>query len=292
MVGLLWFLGRLPRALGRALLAPLGPVMFRALRSRRRIAERNIAACLPELNAAEREAMVRASFHALARGVVEMAWCWAGQPRDWRELAEIRGLHHLRAVEERGESLLIVTAHVTCLEIGARVLGEQASGRGIYRPLGNPVVEWYQNRGRSRYVNGMITKRDLRGAIRYLKGGGVLWYAPDQDFGPRESVFAPFFGVQTATLLATHRLPRITGCRVVTMMPRYDSASKRYIIEVSPPLDDYPSNDPEVDLARVNALLEAQVRKAPEQYWWVHRRFKTRPPGAPDFYGADGRQSD
>ncbi len=285
----LWLLGHLPRRLGRWLVAPLGPLLFRVLGSRRRIAERNLAVCLPELDSAERERLLRDSFRALARMLAEMAWCWAGRPRDLSKMVECRGLEHFDAVAAEGRGVLVVTAHVTCLELGARALGERFDGCGIYRPLGDPVMEWYQNRGRSRYAAGMITKRDMRTAIRYLRDGGFLWYAPDQDFGRKQSVFAPFFGIPTATLLATHRLPKLTGCRVMTMMPRYDAPSGRYIVEVSPALDDFPTDDPVADLARVNALLEAQVRLAPEQYWWVHRRFKTRPEGEPEFYGEDAR---
>jgi KDO2-lipid IV(A) lauroyltransferase len=289
MVALLWVLGRLPRRLGRWLVAPIAPLMLRVLGSRRRIAQRNIALALPELSPQQQDQLLRQSFRSLARMIAEMAWCWAGRPRDLARIVEIRGLENARDANERPGGILIVTAHVTCLEIGARALGESFSGRGLYRPLSNPVMEWYQNTGRSRYADGMIPKRDLRGAIRYLREGGVLWYAPDQDFGPKQSLFAPFFGVQTATLLATHRLPRISGCQVLIMMPRYDAQQDRYIVDFSPALEDFPSDDPQADLARINALLEAEVRKAPDQYWWVHRRFKTHPPGEPDRYGDDSR---
>jgi KDO2-lipid IV(A) lauroyltransferase len=262
-----------------------------ALGSRRRIAERNLAVCLPELDATERERILKDSFDALARMLVETAWCWAGRPATLENLVELRGLEHLVAAREDPRGLLIVTAHVTCLEMGARALGERWEGYGLYRPLGNPVMEWYQNYGRSRYAQGMLSKRDLRGVVRLLRRGEALWYAPDQDFGLQESVFAPFFGVQTATLLATHRLPSLTGCQVVVMMPRYDRDRDRYVVEVTPPMTDFPTDDPVADLARINALMEIQVRKAPDQYWWVHRRFKSRPEGEADFYGRDSRGS-
>lgn len=290
-VTLLWILGHLPRRLGLLLVRPLGPLLRIVLGSRRRIAERNLEVCLPELGPDEREAVLNDSFDALARMVAETAWCWAGRPASLDTLVEPVGFEGLEPLRQDGRGLLIVTAHVTCLEMGARVLGELYEGYGLYRPLGNPVMEWYQNRGRSRYAAGMLSKRDLRGAVRLLRKGGALWYAPDQDFGPQESVFAPFFGVETATLLVTQRLPALTGCRVIVMMPRYDRARDRYVVEVTPPLADFPSDDPVADLTRINAALEAQVRKAPEQYWWVHRRFKTRPEGEADFYGRDSRGS-
>lgn len=290
MVALLWVLGRLPRRVGRLLLAPVGPLMLRLLGSRRRIAQRNIAIALPELSPGEQNQLLRESFNSLARMIAETAWCWADRPKDLNSIAEIRGLEYAREAYARPGGILVVTAHVTCLEIGARALAESFPGRGLYRPLSNPVMEWYQNTGRSRYGDGMIPKSDLRRAIRYLREDGVLWYAPDQDFGPKQSVFAPFFGVETATLLATHRLPKISGCQVMLMMPRYDAQQDRYIVEFSPALENFPTDDPVADLTRINALLEAEVRKALDQYWWVHRRFKTRPPGEPDLYGADARK--
>lgn len=293
VVAFLWFLGHLPRRLGRWVVAPLGPLMKTMMASRRRIAHRNLALCLPELDEAGREAMIDGCFRSLARMVAEMAWCWSGPAKD------LSGISHLsddaRAAMDTavasGRGVLVVTAHVTCLEVGARVLGEIYPGQGVYRPLGNEVIEWYQNRGRSWYAEGMISKRDIRSLVRLLRRGGFAWYAADQDFGPSQSVFAPFFGIPTATLLATHRLPKMTGCQVMAMLPRYVEAEDRYVIEVSPVLDDFPTDDPVADLARVNAVLEAQVRRAPEQYWWIHRRFKTRPPGEPDIYGDDARAS-
>jgi len=170
------------------------------------------------------------------------------------------------------------------MEIGARLLAMSLPLAAIYRPLRNPVLEWYQNRSRLAYGEAVISKRDVRSAIRLLRHGGMIWYAPDQDFGPDQTVFAPFFGIQTATLLATHRLAQLTGCAVIPMFPVYDKYQRQYIVHIQPPLSAFPGKDAGDDLARVNALMEAHIRTAPEQYWWIHRRFKTRPPGEASFY--------
>jgi KDO2-lipid IV(A) lauroyltransferase len=146
------------------------------------------------------------------------------------------------------------------------------------------VVEWFQNRGRLRYAQAMISKRDMRAVIRYLRHGGIVWYAPDQDFGPETSVFAPFFGIQTATLEATHKLARLTRCAVVPMFPVFDAVDKCYVMRILPELPVFPGADVVTDLARINSEMEAQIRNVPDQYWWIHRRFKTRPPGEPPFY--------
>jgi KDO2-lipid IV(A) lauroyltransferase len=217
--------------------------------------------------------------------LVEMAWSWSPDDRRVDRIGEIHGFENLEAAEKRGKGVLVVTSHNTCLEIGARVATRRMWASGMYRPLRNEVLEWYQNRGRGRYTYSMVSKRNMRTGIRLLREGRNLWYAPDQDFGPEQSVFAPFFGITAATLLATHRLPRMTGCAVVMMFPWYDRGTRRYHVEYLPALEDYPTDDPVADLTRVNAIIENSIlRHAPEQYWWIHRRFKTRPEGDPPFY--------
>ena len=284
-VGLLWLLGKTPRWLALPLCRPLSVLLRRAMVSRRRVAERNLERCFPELVPEERTALLAASFESLARMLFETVWSWSGSRRFLRRITECHGLEEALAAREGGRGLLLFTGHFTCLEIGARVTATVLPGAGgMYRPLRSPVMEWYQNRSRYRYASIMIPKDDLRGAIRFLRRGGMLWYAPDQDFGAERSEFAPFFGIPTATLTATTRLARMTGCRVVPMFPRYDRARRKYVITFFPALENFPGDDEVAALARLNALIEEQVRAAPEQYWWVHRRFKTRPPGDPPFY--------
>lgn len=286
-VGLIWLLGRTPRTVGVALARPLGRLLARVMKRRRGIAQRNIERCFPELSPAACEALVDASFHALGRMPFETAWSWTASDRRMRRMSRYEGAEAARAAAAQGRGVLLVTAHFSCLEIGARLTAmafERAAG--VYRPLRSEVLEWYQNRCRGRYAEQMISKRDMRGAIRYLRRGGVLWYAPDQDFGPQQSEFVPFFGIPTATLAATARLVELTGCLVVPMFPRYDAATGQYVVRFLPPLEDFPAGDILKDLGRINDLLEAQVREAPEQYWWIHRRFKTRPVGEPPFYDA------
>lgn len=288
VVSLLWLLGWMPRPLGRLLVAPVGPLAFRFASRRRRVAQRNLERCFPGWSSEQIERITRESFNSVARMIAEMAWCWSGPMSRFEKMGRIHGLEHLQRAEQRGKGVLLVTGHSTSLEIGGRMLLTRSRFGGVYRPLGNPVVEWYQTRGRLRYAEFMISKRNAREAVRVLKKGGILWYAPDQDFGPEQSEFAPFFGIRTATLLATHRLPSMTGCAVVPMYPVYDRHSGKYDIYVLPELDNYPTDDPVADLSRINAIIEEQVRKAPEQYWWIHRRFKTRPAGEADFYAGPG----
>jgi KDO2-lipid IV(A) lauroyltransferase len=283
-VGLIWLTGRLPQTVGLALSRPLGALMRVSMKRRRQVAEHNIERCFPELGAGERQAILRGCFRSLGRAVFEIAWSWSAPDGRVLRMGRVVGQEAVEALQRQGRGVLMVTAHITCLEIGGRLLGMAVPAAGIYRPLRSPVLEWYQNRGRSHYAQAMISKREMRDAIRLLRQGGVVWYAPDQDFGPGQSVFAPFFGIRTATLLATHKLARLTGCAVVPMFPAYDEARRKYTVRILPPLEDFPADDPERDLARLNAIMEAHIRQAPEQYWWIHRRFKTRPEGETPFY--------
>lgn len=283
-VGAIWLLGKTPQLVGLSLAAPLGTLMRVAMTARRRVAERNIARCFPALNLAERETLLRGCFRSLARAVFEMAWSWSASGSRIRSMGHIEGLEYVEAARRAGRGVLLVTAHVTCMEIGARILAMNLPFSAIYRPLRDPVLEWYQNRSRLGYGEAVISKRDLRSATRLLRQGGTIWYAPDQDFGRDQSVFAPFFDIQTATLSATYRLAKMTGCAVVPMFPVYDEAKRSYTVHIQPALNSFPGPDAGKDLARINAVMEAHIRSAPQQYWWIHRRFKTRPAGEASFY--------
>lgn len=284
IVGLLWVLGRLPPGLGLLLVRPLGPLTYHLMSNRRKIAQRNIERCLPELDTVEQQEILKACYRSLARMLVETAWCWSASLQRLVKRTRFEGLEHLQDAEELGRGVLVLTFHTTCLEMGGFMLADKTRASGIYRPLNDPVIEWYQNRGRLRLADQLIKKNNPRQAIRILNKGGVVWYAPDQDFGADQTEFAPFFGIQASTLLATRRFPALTGCAVVPMFPRYDEDSGMYVMTVYPALDDFPSDDVLADLTRINAIMERQVRKVPEQYWWIHRRFKTRPAGEPPFY--------
>ncbi len=284
LVGLLWLLGKMPVRFGLVLSRPIGALAYRLMDRRVAVARRNIERCFPELPAAEVTDLLKANFHSLARTVFETAWCWGMSRKRFGSLTRIEGLEHLLEAEEAGKGVLLVTCHMTCLEVGGRICSEAAPVAGVYRPLNNEVVEWYQNRGRLRYAEGMVSKREMRAAIRYLRDGGILWYAPDQDFGPDQSIFVPFFGIQTATLEATHKLVALTDCAVVPMFPEFEPSTRTYRLRIRPALTDFPSDDALADLARLNSEMEAQVRRVPDQYWWIHRRFKTRPKGERPFY--------
>ena len=277
-------LGRLPPGLARGIVRPLGPLMRLTMRRRRRIARRNLALCLPQLSSARRERLLRKHFVQLAESLAEIAIAWQRPGKLAEEFGEVSGLAHLATARADGHGVLLVTGHATCLEMGARLFGEQVPACGIYRPLRNQSLNAFQNQGRARYAEAMIPRHDLRSMVRHLRSGGVLWYAPDQDFGPERSLFAPFFGIPTATARGLLELARMGRARVVPMYPVKDEQSGRVTVYLEPGFENFPSGEPEADLARFNAFLERRIRQAPAQYWWLHRRFKTTPPGQSDRY--------
>jgi KDO2-lipid IV(A) lauroyltransferase len=284
-VGLLWVIGKTPQRVGVALSTPLAWLLARLMKGRRRIAERNIERCFPEFSADQRRELIEENFRSLARMVFEVTWSWSASVKKIEKMGSTEGTAYAFDAMDQCKGVLIITAHLTCLEIGGRILAlNYPDASGIYRPLKSPVLEWYQNRSRAKYTAGTISKRDMRSAIRFLRKGGVLWYAPDQDFGPKQSVFVPFFGIRTATLTATAKLIEMTGCKVVPMFPMYDTATRKYTVKLYPALENFPSGDIVADLTRINAMMEEHIRRLPGQYWWIHRRFKTRPEGEPPFY--------
>ena len=277
-------LGRLPLPLARAVTRPLAPLLRLAMASRRRVVERNLALCFPELEEGERDHLSRRHFRNLAESLAEVAVAWQRPGRFDERFGRIVGLEHLEAAKAQGRGVMLITGHTTCLEMGARLFGERFEAAGIYRPLSNPVLEEFQNSGRSRYARHMFPRHDLRGMVRHLRAGGVLWYAPDQDFGLSRSTFAPFFGIETATANGILELARLGRAVVVPMYPVKDEDSGQVTVHIEPAFDDFPGDDARTDLSRFNAFLERYVRKAPTQYWWLHRRFKTAPPGEADRY--------
>lgn len=239
----------------------------------------NLALCFPDWTARQLKEVERAHFRMLAEMLAEVSHCWQWPGRLGAETGEVLGLEHLEAARSGGSGVLLATAHCTCLELGARLFGEAVAACGMYRPLRNPVLETLQNRGRQRYADGMFRRDDLRGIVRHLRAGGVLWYAPDQDLGPRRSAFAPLFGRPAATARAVVELARLGRARVVPMYPFKDPVGGRVQVILSPALEDFPSGDLVADLTRYNALVEEWIRHRPAQYWWLHRRFKTTPEG-------------
>jgi KDO2-lipid IV(A) lauroyltransferase len=283
-VSILRGLARLPFGALRAIGRGLGALTVHLPGERRRVARRNIDACFPELDDDAREALLRASLRDLGMLFVEFAFAWFGSERALAKVAcTIDGLEHLEQCRRDGRGVLLVGAHFSHLELCARLVSQRIRIAGMYRVMDDAVFERAVLRARLRYAQAMFTKDDLRGTIRHLKRGGTVWYAPDQDMRGKDSVFVPFFGIEAATITATHHLARLSGAAVIPFFHRRNDDGS-YALRLEAPLTDFPGAGVAADTARVNACVERMVRAAPEQYLWVHKRFKTRPPGAPGVY--------
>jgi KDO2-lipid IV(A) lauroyltransferase len=283
-LGIVRMVGALPyRALFR-LGRVLGALTVHLPGERRRVAERNLQLCFPDLDPPARAALLRAALCDLGMLFVEFAGAWFASERALAAVpCEVEGLEHLEDCRRRGQGALLVGAHFSHLELCARLVSQRIRIAGMYRVMDDPVFEQAVLRARLRYADAMFTKQDIRRTVRYLKEGGSVWYAPDQDMRGKDSVFVPFFGIAAATITATHHLARLSGAAVIPFFHRRN-AGGGYSLRLEAPLADFPGDDVVADTARVNACIERMVREAPEQYLWVHKRFKSRPPGQPPLY--------
>jgi KDO2-lipid IV(A) lauroyltransferase len=283
-IGVIWLIAHLPYRLLFLLGRALGGLTRLLPGERRHVARRNLEICLPQLAPAERTKLLHASLADLGLMLVEFALAWMASERAIARVpCAIEGLEHLDACRNEGKGVLLVGAHFSHLELCARLVSQRIRIAGMYRVMDDPVYERCVLRARLRYAEAMFTKDDILASVRYLKRGGTLWYAPDQDMRGKDSVFVPFFGVSAATITATHHLARLAGAAVIPFFHRRLHGGG-YALRLEAPLADFPGQDVIADTARVNAQIERMVREAPEQYLWVHKRFKTRPAGAPPLY--------
>ncbi|MFU0882847.1 Kdo(2)-lipid IV(A) acyltransferase [Kluyvera cryocrescens] len=284
-VGLLWLVVQLPYPVLYRLGHAMGRLAMRLMKRRAKIAYRNLELCFPEMSEAERQQLAVKNFESVGMGVIEtgIAWFWpTARINRWMDAS---GLEHIRAVQDSGRGVLLIGIHFLTLEMGARMFGIHNPGIGVYRPNDNPVIDLLQTWGRMRSNKDMIDRKDLKGMVRALKNGEIIWYAPDHDYGPRASVFAPLFAVKdAATTSGTWMLAKMSKACVVPFVPRRKPDGKGYELIILPPECTPPLDDAETTATWMNKVIEQCIMMAPEQYMWLHRRFKTRPEGMPSLY--------
>ncbi|MDD9875422.1 MAG: lysophospholipid acyltransferase family protein [Gammaproteobacteria bacterium] len=266
----------------------LGDHLRRRNAKRRRIAEINLALCFPELSERERRQLLAEHFRQYARGLIDMALVlWAGPARIDR-WCELKRRDWLRQLVNR-HRVIVVAYHQTTLDISGSILAGVHPSVSMMKRDRNPLVTWQLWKGRVHLdkANIRVLMRDqgLRPLVRLLRAGRLCFFIPDEDFGlSRHSVFAPFFGVQTATLTVVSRLARLTGALVLPSATRLDPQTGRYVMTVGDPLENFPGPDPRADAAALNRAMEDLIRRAPEQYMWTFRWFKTQSGGRPSPY--------
>jgi KDO2-lipid IV(A) lauroyltransferase len=265
--------------------ASLGRLLYRYGRRRRHIASVNLALCFPDLSDAEREKILVQHFESLGIALFEagLAW-WASNKRLEKLVSGISGLEHVRAALASGRGVIMLTAHFTCLEIGGRLFGIYLPFQALYRTHENPALQYLIQKYRNMHLGKAIPRENIRAMLKTLKDGKAVWYLQDQNFGHKNKVFVPFFGVEAATTPATSRMARFSNAVVIPCFARRNEDYSGYQLTILPPLDDFPGEDDVQDTARIARIIEQEVRKSPAQYLWSHRRFKDRPEGQDSFY--------
>jgi KDO2-lipid IV(A) lauroyltransferase len=253
-----------------------------------RIARRNIELCMPGLSAEDQAELVDRHCQSLGMGLCETATTWWSSDRRVHELGEVQGLENLQAALAKGRGAIMIGGHFTTIEIATRILGTVVPLNVVYRPTKNAVLSHTMFTSFSRHGK-PIAHDDIRTMIRALKRNEVVWYAPDQSYRNKGAAMVKFFGIPAATTTATSRLARISGAAVLTYFPERLPGDAGYRVVIGPALEDFPGIDATADVERFNRLLEAHIRRVPEQYLWVHRRFKGLSADYPDYYGRDSR---
>ena len=279
-----WLLAHLPYRLLLLFGRGIGWLFKVLFKSRRKVIEKNIQSCFPDLNAAQQQALMVQNYRETGMMVSQTLRTFLNRAPQPFNALKVAGIAHLEAARAAKQGVLLVSGHFTALDVGGRAICEQFPIAGVYRPHKNPVQEYVVKKARLKYAAAMFSRDQLKGMVKHLKSAGVLWYAPDQDYRRGQSIFADFFGIPTSTITATHQLARISGCQVMFYSVKRIDKPPFYELSVSPPMADFPSKDVQLDTQRINEQIEQMVKQNPEQYLWLHKRFKTRPPGSEPFY--------
>ncbi len=280
----MWLLVKLPFRLQLATGRGLGRLFKLFGGYRRTIVRTNIGLCFPELDTRQQEQLVNRCYDSLGMSLVETAFTFWADDRDFDEFGTLDGLEHIETARRQGKGVLLLSGHFCSLDFAGRILVKHHPACFTYQKLRNKLIDKYMKKERAKLSELLINRYDARGFIRALKAGRVVWYAPDQDQARKNSVFAPFFGIPANTLTATTKLVKLTGAVVLPFHIRRLPDSKGYALTIEPPLENFPGASEVEDATRFNAIIESQIRAHPEQYLWMHRRFKTRPEDGEKLY--------
>jgi len=281
-------LALLPLRFIAAISGPLSTVGWWLAKSRRRVALTNLRLCFPQLTDAEREAIARAHFRAYMQAALEHGFLWNASGARIRDYVTLHDEHEWKRFREGDEQKPVIwlCPHFIGLDAAAIRISVDTSGCSIYSEQSNPDLDQLMLAGRTRFGQSAIIARTagVKPIIRAMKSGLPFYYLPDMDFGARDSVFVPFFGVKAATITGVSRLAKLTGAAVVPVIATQRPGGRGYDVRFHPAWDNFPSGDDEVDARRVNAFIEDRVQENIPQYLWTHKRFKTRPPNEPGVY--------
>lgn len=284
-IGIWYLLSLLPYPVIYQLGKGLGLLISKIMRKRYYTARENLQLCFPDMPESERDKMLRDNFISTGVAIFETAMAWFWSDKRLKKRVKVIGDENIAEVQQKGQGVLLLGVHFLTMELGGRILGMLHPGVGIYRPNDNKVLDYMQLKGRLKSNKYMIGRYNTKGMIRALKQGELVWYAPDHDYGRKNSVFAPFFAVdKAATTVGSNILVKLGDPAIIPYTPKREK-NGQYVVYVSPKLEDYPSgSDDMVAATFMNNAIENEILKVPEQYMWLHRRFKTRPKGEEALY--------
>jgi KDO2-lipid IV(A) lauroyltransferase len=280
--GFMWLVRFLPLSVIAAIGNLIGAGLFWLIAERRKVVRINLEKCFPQMPRREREMLARAHFRAFGRSFIErgILW-WSRRPRIVR-MVRIDGIEHLKALA--GARVIVFAPHFVGLDAALLRLTTEFPVCGMYAKQKDPLFDRLLDRGRTRFGGqGFSRQEGLRASLRPMKSGSLYYYLPDLDFGRKHSLFAPFFGVQAATIDVLPQIARLMKAAIVPCVARMLPGG-RYVARIYPAWSGFPSGDDAADVRRMLAFIEERVLEAPEQYYWLHKRFKTRPEGEPEFY--------
>lgn len=283
-LGILWLVTRLPHRWQIHIGQGLGKLLYFLPTKLGTITEQNIQICFPEMSTKDRKALAKKSMASVGVGLVEAAMAWWLPDDKLNYLVDIHGLEYVEQSFAKGKGIILLGPHYTCLEIIGRLLGMKYAFAVMYRPHKKPFISFIHKQFREKHYVNYIPSHRIRQLLRALNDNMAIWYAYDIDGGPKRSVFAPFFGVQTASLTSVSRLVKLSDAAIVPISFYRRDNDFRYEVFLSAPLENFPTDDPVADATRLNEILENAIRKHPDQYVWQYKRFKTRPPGEKRFY--------
>jgi len=281
VVFLFWLLHFLPLSALAAIGNGIGQLLYLFGSHRRKVVNVNLEWCFPELSPAEREKLARDHFRVLGRSVLERSVLWWGSRERLERMIRIEGTEKIRTLLDAGKPIILLAPHFVGLDAGGVAVAMRFDSLSMYAEQANPVFDRLLFNGRRRFGDQMLlTRKDgIRATVKAMKSGRPFYYLPDLNARRRESIFVPFFGIPTATITGLSRLARTAGATVLTCVTRVLPGDQGYVTEIGDAWENFPTDDAEADTIRMNAWIEGAVRTMPEQYYWVHRRFKTRPEG-------------
>ena len=284
LIGLMWLAHFLPLAVLAAIGNAVGVAGYWLIAERRRVARVNLEKCFPRMDPVQREQLARAHFRAFCRSIIERGILWWAPRERVERLVRIEGVEHLRSLA--GQPVILFAPHFVGLDAGGTRMTCEVNLVSMYAMQKDAKLNALLMQGRSRFGDQLMVSRQegIRATLAAMRQGRPFYYLPDQDFGPRDSVFVPFFGVSAATLPGLSRIARAADAKVLPCVTRMLPGGGGYVLRVEPPWDNFPTDDLLADTRRMNEFIEQRILEMPEQYFWMHKRFKTRPAGEARFY--------